>query len=314
MVRLDPHSLQAVAELKAGFALLPKALPPKYFYDERGSALFEEITDLPEYYPTRTERALLERWIPTWVEELAPRSVLELGSGSAVKTRIILDAVARKQPDTLFVPMDISAEFLQSTAERLGIEYPSLRIRPLVADLAGSLPLPPELPRPALVAFLGSTIGNFEEVDAARLLSRVASWMEPTDEFVIGFDLVKDATVLEAAYDDPGGVTARFNLNMLRVLNTLTGADFDPDRFSHLSFYDREKRRVEMHLVSEVEQTVTLPDGTSWKLGEGETIRTEISCKYDREMVERMLGTAGLRLAEWATDEREYYALARVRR
>jgi len=304
----------AVKELKAGFALQPRSLPPKFFYDERGSALFEQITALPEYYPTRTERSLLEAWVPRWVEEIQPRCVVELGAGSAAKTRIILDAVSEIRSDAAFVPVDISADFLEATAAELRKEYPELDIRPLVGDLGQALHLPSDLPRPALVAFLGSTIGNFAEEDAVALLARSAAEMTGEDVFLIGFDLVKDAGVLEAAYDDATGVTAEFNLNMLRVLNELTGSDFDPSRFSHLSFYNREQSRIEMHLVSEADQTITLPDGTAWEMAEGETIRTEISCKYERAGVERMLASAGLRVRDWKTDEQDYYALALVGR
>jgi L-histidine N-alpha-methyltransferase len=307
--RIDPD---ATAELKAGFDEQPKVLPPKFFYDEVGSSLFEEITELPEYYPTRTERGLLERWVPEWVNRLRPASVIELGAGSAVKTRSILDATAASRPDATFVPVDISAKFLQSTAQELRTEYPGLQIRPLVGDISRPLDIPAELPRPALIVFLGGTIGNFSEDEAIDLLTRAARWMTDADEFLIGLDLVKDANVLEAAYDDSQGVTARFNLNMLRVLNALTGADFDPSRFSHLAFFDREKSRIEMHLVSESQQRVTLPDGSFWDLDQGETIRTEISCKYERSSVERMMERAGLRIREWRTDEDEYYAIVRV--
>jgi L-histidine Nalpha-methyltransferase len=312
MDHTERSSREAVEELKAGFSVRPRILPPKFFYDETGSALFEEITTLPEYYPTRTERALLERWVPEWVRAIRPGTVLELGAGSAEKTRVILDAVSDIRPDAVFVPVDISAEFLADTARRIGDDYPRLDVRPVVGDLVGSIDLPADLPRPAMVVFLGSTIGNFEADAAVSLLSRVGAWMGADDSFVIGFDLVKDARVLEAAYDDSRGVTARFNLNMLSVLNDLTGSDFDPARFSHLSFFNREESRIEMHLVSEADQTVSLPDGTRWELEEGETIRTEISCKYERETVESMLAAAGLRIGDWVTDPDEYYALARI--
>ncbi len=310
----ESRAANAIAELKAGFEMRPRALPPKFFYDEVGSELFEEITRLPEYYPTRTERALLERWIPDWMAKLRPGTVVELGAGSAAKTRVILDAAVEHHSDLVYVPMDISADFLAETARRLAVDYPEIQVRPLVGDLGGDFRIPSALPPPVLTAFLGSTIGNFQAEDAVRLLARVADSMRAYDRFLLGFDLVKDASVLEAAYDDRDGVTARFNLNMLRVLNSLTGSDFRPEQFSHLSFYDREKRRVEMHLVSEHQQRISLPDGTWWMLDEGETIRTEISCKYDRESAESMLRDAGLHLDEWVTDPADYYALALARR
>jgi L-histidine Nalpha-methyltransferase len=312
--RQESFDPQTLAEVRAGFSRTPRVLSPRYFYDERGSHLFEEITALPEYYQTRTERALLEEWMPRWIAELAPRAVVELGAGSAVKTRIILDAVLAVSPSAVYHPLDISADFLRSTAEQLREEYERLHVRPIVADIGSDLELPATLARPALFALLGSTIGNFEEDAAIELLGRTAASMREGDRFLLGFDLHKETSVLEAAYNDAAGVTAAFNLNILPVLNRQAGADFDPDRFRHRAFYDERLRRIEMHLVSTERQVVTLGDGSTWVLDEGESIRTEISCKYDRAGVERMMEMAGLGLAEWATDDEGRYAIALVGR
>lgn len=301
---------EVLEEVRRGLSLPQKSLPPKYFYDERGSELFEEITRLPEYYPTRTERALLEEVVPRWLAQLHPRSLVELGAGSAVKTRIILDAMERSGHAELYVPVDISADFLATTAAALSEEYPGLETRPLVADISGPLSLPAGLPAPVLLAFLGSTIGNFERDAAVGLLRAVRAAMGPGDRFLLGADLRKDPAVIEAAYNDARGVTAEFNLNMLRVLNALTGADFDPEAFRHRAFYDPTLHRVEMHLVSARDQSVTVPGAGAFRFREGETVRTEISCKYDRPAVEDLLSDAGLRLRAWETDAEGRYALA----
>ncbi len=297
-------------EVRRGLSAPRKELPPKFFYDERGSELFEEITRLPEYYPTRTERGLLEAAVPAWLAEFRPCSLVELGAGSAAKTRVILDAMEAADHAELYVPVDISADFLASTAEALAEEYPRLHTRPLVADISGPLEFPSDLPAPVLFAFLGSTIGNFEPEAAVDLLRSVRAGMKPPDRFLLGVDLRKDPAVLEAAYNDSRGVTSEFNLNMLRVLNARTGADFDPGAFRHRAFYDPRLHRVEMHLVSLRDQSVAVPGGGVFHFEEGETVRTEISCKYDRASVEEMLAAAELRLAAWQTDPEERYALA----
>jgi len=299
-----------LAEVVAGLTRSQKELSPKYFYDARGSRLFEEITSLPEYYPTRLERTLLGRWIPSWIEAVAPVALVELGAGSANKTRILLDSMPARGS---FVPVDVSEEFLHEAAEVLREEYPQLTVTPEVADLTRPLHLSAPLPRPALFAFLGSTIGNFNPAAAVRLLGHVRATMNPEDAFLLGADLRpgngKSKEELEAAYDDALGVTASFNLNVLRVLNRELGADFDLRQFTHRAFYDVDQARIEMHLAARREQTVTIPDGGTFLVREGETIRTEISCKYDRETLEDLFSAAGLRITDWREDERGRYAL-----
>ncbi|HEU5170588.1 MAG TPA: L-histidine N(alpha)-methyltransferase [Gemmatimonadales bacterium] len=305
--RADPRML---AEVAAGLSAPQKELPPKYFYDHRGSELFEQITRLPEYYLTRAERALLERWMPRLIPALGTRALVELGAGSAEKTRIILDAMRDAGTAKLYVPVDVSAGFLRETAERLRREYPGLQIDPAVADIAEEPCIPRDLPAPALVIFLGSTIGNFYPPAAIRLLTRVRAGLRPGDRFLMGVDLRKDPAVIEAAYNDGQGVTAEFNRNMLRVLNDELGAEFDVDAFEHLAFYDRETRRIEMHLVSTRQQRVHIPGIGEIRFAAGETLRTEISCKHDVPSIAELFAAAGLRLESWQADAERRFLLA----
>jgi L-histidine N-alpha-methyltransferase len=298
-----------LAELREGLRRPQKELSPKYFYDERGSRLFEEITRLPEYYLTRSERALLERCMPEWIGEMAPRTLVELGAGSAEKTRIVLDPLTRQEAEAVYVPVDVSADFLEDSARRVRAAYPSLRVIPLVADMTAAFALPPGLPGPVLHAFLGSTIGNFDPQGAVALLSRVRERMQPGDALLMGVDLRKDAALIEAAYNDSRGVTAEFNRNMLRALNHATGADFDPQAFAHRAFYEPTLHRIEMHLVARSPQRVHIPGLPVVTLAAGESIRTEISCKHDRASMEAMLAGAGLRLSRWETDPAGLYAI-----
>jgi L-histidine Nalpha-methyltransferase len=296
-------------ELAEGLSRPRKELSPRFFYDERGSRLFEEITRLPEYYLTRTERSLLERWMPEWVGGLAPRALVELGAGSAEKTRIVLDAIAAASGSAVYVPVDVSAEFLDQTAERIRAAYPTIGVVPLVADITEPFGLPGGLPRPTLHAFLGSTIGNFKPEPAVELLSRVRGRMTETDRFLMGVDLRKDPARIEAAYDDAAGVTAEFNRNMLRVLNATFGADFDVDAWEHRAFYDRRAHWIEMHLVASRDQSVSIPGAGTFRFAAGETIRTEISAKHDRASVDAMFASAGLAVERWETDAEGLYAI-----
>jgi L-histidine N-alpha-methyltransferase len=299
-----------LAEVRAGLTARRKRLPSKYFYDQRGSELFEEITRLPEYYLTRAEREILAAWVPELVAARRPAALVELGAGSAAKTRLLLDAMRDAGRLEAYVPIDVSELFLHETAERLRGEYPGLAVVPVVADLEHALDLPRTLPRPALVAFLGSTIGNFHPAQATRLLRRVHDATRPGDWLLLGADLRKDPAVLHAAYNDARGVTAQFNRNILYVLNHQLGADFDPTRFEHRAFYNRTAHRVEMHLVSRGAQTVTVPGLGLVRFFDGETIRTEISCKYDRHAIHDLFYDAGFRLEAWRTDAAERFALA----
>jgi L-histidine N-alpha-methyltransferase len=302
----DPRMLAEVAE---GLSSPQKELSPKYFYDQRGSELFEAITRLQEYYPTRTERGLLEAWMPSLIRRLGSRALVELGAGSAEKSRVILDAMRLAGTAELYVPIDVSATFLSQTAARLRREYPRLAVEPAIADISEELNLPRRVPHPALYAFLGSTIGNFYPPAAIRLLGRVRAAMEPGDRFLMGVDLRKDVARIETAYNDADGVTAAFNRNMLLVLNHELGADFDPTAFDHLAFYEPVAHRIEMHLVSRRAQLVTVPGVGAIPFDAGESLRTEISCKHDRESVAQLFEAAGLEIEAWRSDPESLFAL-----
>jgi L-histidine Nalpha-methyltransferase len=298
-----------LAEVAAGLSAPQKELLPKYFYDHRGSELFEEITRLPEYYPTRTERVLLAAWMPTLIPQLGTRALIELGAGSAEKSRIIISAMRSAGKAELYVPIDVSASFLNQTAAQLRREYPGLCVEPAVADIAEEFDRPRKLPHPALYAFLGGTIGNFYPPAAIRLLSRVRAAMDPEDRFLLGVDLRKDVSRIEAAYNDSEGVTAAFNRNMLLVLNHELGSNFDVAAFEHRAFYEPTNHRIEMHLVSMVEQEVRVPGVGLVHFAEGESIRTEISCKHDRESVAELFRASGLRMDIWRPDPEALFAL-----
>ena len=318
---LDPaarkqRNPQMLAEVRAGLNGEPKQLSPKFFYDARGSELFEEITRLPEYYLTRTERVLLADHIPIWIDRLRPRTLVELGAGSAAKTRLILDAMRSTGSAERYVPVDVSASFLEETAAELRREYPALDIVPAVADITTELNLPRDLARPVLFSFLGSTIGNFERLQAVRLLKRIRAAMQTGDCFLLGADLrpgaegsEKTVATIEAAYCDAQGLTAEFNRNMLRVLNRELGANFDPLLWQHRAFYNEDAHCIEMHLVSPLAQAVAIPGMGEVVFKPGESIRTEISCKYDRATLASLFEETGLAITEWQTDADGLYAL-----
>ena len=315
-------------EIRWGLSRPQKQLPSKFFYDTRGSELFEAITELPEYYLTRTETGLLKTPVSGWVADMAPASLVELGAGSARKTRILLAAMAPGIPEGVhkstyertykrtYAPVDVAGDFLLATAELLRVEDPSLDIRPQVRDITWDLDFVDDLPGSVLIALLGSTIGNFVGKEARELLSNVRSAMGESDLFLLGADLRpgegKTIERLEAAYNDTQGVTAQFNLNMLRVLNRDAGTDFDLSAFRHRAFYNEGEGRIEMHLVAETAQEVRIPGGDVARIGAGESIRTELSCKYDRPVLTGMLEAASLEIVRWCTDEDGLYAMALV--
>ncbi len=296
-------------DVREGFAAPQKQLSPKYFYDERGSELFEEITRLPEYYPTEAERKLLRECAPSLVRDLRLCTLVELGAGSASKTRVILDAMRDSGFGKRYIPMDVSADFLEGVAEQLRIEYPTLQIVPAVADITHDFVLPPTIP-PTVIAFIGSTIGNFGREETVDLLTRCADLLGPDDRFLLGCDLRKSVDILEAAYNDSQGVTAEFNLNILRVINRELGANFDVSKFRHRAFYNSTLHRIEMHLVADEAQTVRIPGIGDVHFDEGESIHTEVSYKYNREAVENLFSPAGLALEQWMTGEDAMFALA----
>jgi L-histidine Nalpha-methyltransferase len=297
-------------DVRAGLSARPLELPSKYFYDARGSQLFEEITRLPEYYPTRAERALLERCAATIIDIARPATLIELGAGSSEKTRLLLDEMLERSPsDRAYVPVDVSADFLVSSAAQLRDDYPALKVLPVVADFSAHFTLPAH-PSPALHAFLGSTIGNFTPAAAAGIVTSIAKRMSPDDYFLLGVDLRKNPETIERAYNDSKGITAQFNRNMLDVINAGLGSDFDISRFDHNAVYNPIDNRIEMRLVSIGDQTIAIPDLGHLTLADGESILTELSYKYDRELATSVLERGGLTLRDWFTDDDGVFALA----
>lgn len=303
---------QMIRDVRNGLTATPKQLSPKYFYDERGSELFEKITELPEYYLTRAERRLLERMIPEIVAAVHPCSLVELGAGSATKTRIIIDAMRAHGCAESYVPIDVSRDFLEGTAAHLRVEYPYVQITPIVSDITEPFALP-AITSPVLIVFLGSTIGNFPRDEAVLLLSHIAHAMRPSDRFLLGADLVKDSSTLNRAYNDSEGVTAAFNLNVLNRLNRELGANFPLDAFAHHAFYDTDLRRIEMHLVARRPLAVAIPGVGDIVFAKGERIRTEVSYKYDRSTLDDILAASGLLMERWMPADDGSFALALAR-
>lgn len=311
-VLLEPADLTAAieAEVRTGLTTVPKTLPPKFFYDDRGSALFDEITRLDEYYPTRAERSLLVMHADDIAAAADAEVLLELGSGSSEKTSLLLDAMMRTGRLAAYVPVDVSAGALRGALAQLAAERPDLPVQGVVADFEHHLT---GLPRPGrrLVAFLGSTIGNFEPQGRVDFLAGLGRELEPGEALLLGLDLVKDPRRLVAAYDDAAGVTAAFNKNVLHVLNRELDADFDPDAFTHVARWDERNEWIEMRLRAERAMSVHVRSlGLDIALHEGEEIRTEISAKFRRERIVDELDRAGLRLSKWWTDPAGDYALA----
>ncbi|HEV2054104.1 MAG TPA: L-histidine N(alpha)-methyltransferase [Methylomirabilota bacterium] len=299
-------------DVRRGLTASPKTLPPKYFYDAIGSKLFEGITELPEYYLTRKEAALLETLAPELMRELEPQDIVELGPGSAVKTRRLLDARNGLRDRLRYVPIDVDELTVQASAARLIADYPFLDVRALVGDFERHLEHVPSPVGRRLVLFLGSTIGNLDPPGRQRLLAQVRALLRSReDRFLVGLDLVKDVTVLEAAYNDASGVTREFNRNILNVVNRGTDADFLPTAFRHVAFYNETAARIEMHLVPDSTQEVHLRRlGLTIRVSPEEGIWTENSYKFSRAAAQAMLEDAGLRLETWHTDSESYFALA----
>jgi L-histidine N-alpha-methyltransferase len=302
-------------EVRAGLQTRPlPELPSKYFYDDRGSVLFDEITRLPEYYQTRTEEAILERVAEEVVDIVHPHELCELGSGVGRKVRLILDAMKRRGLLKRCVLLDISEGFLVDSAHQLDADYPDLEVRGVVGDFLVDLPaLGPGGGRLAL--FLAGTIGNLHPDRVPAFLRALARQLAPGDSFLLGLDLVKDEERLHAAYNDAAGVTAEFNRNILRVVNTHLGANFEPEAFAHVAFYDREKARIEMRLRATRDMQASIPGAAlDVAFRRGDEVRTELSCKYTRPSLEAMLTGTGLRVEGWYTDPDELFASALLRR
>lgn len=324
-VHLQPHDLATALRYDAatGLTSTPKVLPPKWFYDDRGSELFELITQQPEYYPTRREREVLEREAATIAAASGATTLVELGSGTSEKTLALLDAFTDTGQLRRFVPFDVSEGFLRESAATIAERYPGLEVRGIVGDFERHLHA---IPGPdaadigsggdhRLVAFLGGTIGNLRPARRVAFLADLAATLDPGDTLLLGTDLVKDPARLVAAYDDAAGLTAEFNRNVLRVLNRELHADFHPDGFAHVALWDPDEEWIEMHLRAERAHTVHLRDlGLDIVLAAGEELHTEVSAKFRRQRVADELSAAGFELMEWWTDAGGDFGVSLARR
>ncbi|MDQ0597232.1 L-histidine N-alpha-methyltransferase [Streptomyces canus] len=295
------------ADVLRGLTRTPKTLPPKWFYDAHGSELFDRITELPEYYPTRAEREILLARAAEIAAASGARTLVELGSGSSEKTRYVIDALSDLHT---YVPVDVSESALTQAGHALIAERPGLNVHALIADFTAELTLP-GTPGPRLVAFLGGTIGNLLPAERAEFFTSVRALLSPGDALLLGTDLVKDENVLVRAYDDAAGVTAAFNKNVLTVVDRELGADFDPGAFDHVALWDAENEWIEMRLRSRTAQTVKIPAlDLAIDFAAGEELHTEVSAKFRKEGVRAELSAAGLELAHWWTDEQGRFALS----
>ncbi len=311
-IYLDPGALadQLATDVRAGLSATPKMLPPKYFYDARGSELFDEITRLPEYYPTRTERSILAAHAAAIAATTAAETLIELGSGTSEKTRLLLRALCAGGSLRRFVPFDVDPAVLKDAGAAVSAEFPGLEVEPVVGDFEQHLAALPRHPR-RLLAFLGSTIGNLDPAQRGEFLRAVRSTLGPGDAFLLGTDLVKSRERLVAAYDDAAGVTAAFNKNVLAVVNRDLDADFELDEFDHVAVWSAEHEWIEMRLRSRQDQTVHIAAlGLDVHFARGEELRTEISAKFRRASVQAELAAAGLRLTQWWTDPAGDFALS----
>ena len=302
-----------VEDVRAGLTQSPKILPPLWFYDQKGSDLFEQITELPEYYQTRTELEILQRHAPDIVKRTRSASIVELGAGSCTKSRVLIKAAKGMGTLLTFVPFDISETTIRRSASQLVDEYTDLNIYCVAGLFDEHLD---QIPRfgSQLIVFLGSTIGNFSAEETRLFLADVRRLMQPGDFFLLGVDLVKEESALIAAYDDAAGVTANFNLNLLARLNRELSANFDLDAFQHVALWNAEMSRIEMHIRSLKDQTVEIPAaGLVVDFASGELMRTEICTKYTRAGTERMLADAGIEVIDWYTDPGQQFAVTLAR-
>ncbi len=301
---------EVIGELVTGLQAEQKYIASKYFYNERGSLLFEEITRLDEYYPTRTEKQILKRIAPALMRNAKGHEIIELGPGDHSKVSILLSAAEQWSEDPVcYLPLDISQPALRSSAQRLVRDFPNLQIEGYAMDFISQVE---QIRReqPSLVCFFGSTIGNFEWKDALELLRNISDQLKPGDTLLLGMDLVKPKKVLHAAYNDARGVTAAFNRNILNTVNDLIESDFNPDDFEHHAFYNPGKSRMEMHLVAKRDlwiHSAHLPDGIHLK--KGETIHTENSHKYSLRHIRKILEVTGLHLKQIHKDDKGWFAI-----
>jgi dimethylhistidine N-methyltransferase len=334
---MDFHSIHSVEvqqplpqdgnarEVFHGLTSRPKQLPPKLFYDAAGSALFEQITELPEYYLTAIEQSIFERYAADMVRAAgAASTIIELGAGTAKKTMLVLraaltlhdsgEAGARGLGAVRFIPVDVSTFALEAAQRRVHTELPQIAVQPLALDYTGHSPALCQLPGRKLVLYIGSSIGNFEPMAACALLRRLRSWLSPEDSLLLGTDMRKPADVLLPAYDDAAGVTAQFNLNVLTRINREFDADFDLDRFEHRVIWNERDSRIEMHLMSRTHQFVNIRAlDVSIPFVSGETIHTENSYKFTPPMIESIASNGGFRIEQSWSDERKWFTVSLLR-
>lgn len=292
-----------------------KQMPSKHFYDSRGSALFDQICELPEYYPTRAEREILSTHAVEIAKLTHAAELVELGAGTAAKTRALLRALDDQGALRRYVPIDVTSAVVEDCAVALSSEFPRLTVHGVICDFERHLRhLPASGSKPRLLALLGGTIGNFTPAGRVRLLREISAMLAPGDHLLLGTDLVKDPCVLEAAYNDSAGVTAEFNRNLLHVMNSALDGNFDPASFDHVAVFDEQEEWIEMRLRSKRKQTVSLGAlELSVHFEEGEEMRTEISAKFTRRRVESELESAGLAIVRWFTDGEGMFALTLAR-
>ncbi len=309
--RLDGELRRSLTrDVKTGLSAGNKHLPCKYFYDHRGSLLFEDICRLPEYYLTRAELCILERAAPALMECKYHVDLVEMGSGANWKIKVLLDAAGSKQRETLrYVPVDVCKEELSEAAHGLLDHFPGLPVLGVVSDFTRHMDAIPD-GRKRMMIFFGSTLGNFSEPEAREFLRDVADSMNPGDSFILGLDMVKRVEVMERAYNDAQGVTREFNRNVLRVINSELDADFEPEGFAHLAFYNHEYERVEMHLMALKDMEVRIGVlGSTVNFREGETIHTENCRKFSEERIKSMTEETGFSIERWFTEEEHRYSL-----
>lgn len=297
-------------EVLRGLSAIPKRLPPKLFYDAEGSRLFEQITATEEYYPTRTERGIFERFVCEMAEQAGNKlTLVELGAGSARKTRLLIEAILRRQLRLEFYPVDVSPAALHEAVARLNGDFANLHVNAITADYSNHLPQLKDLPGRKLALFLGSTIGNFEPEEAVEFLVRVRQSLAPGDAVLVGFDMRKDEPTLHAAYNDRQGITELFNKNVLARINRELAGEFDLDSFAHVAFWNQRRSRIEMHLESRIEQRVWVQDlGRAFHFSRGERIHTENSYKFTPESIATLLCRSGLRVEKTWMDEKEWFS------
>lgn len=305
--RVVPSLLE---DVKKGLLQEPRCLPAKYFYDEQGSQLFDKICDTQEYYPTRTEDALLQQVADDIIKHCQPEHLVELGSGTSRKTRRLFDACEKQGYQVKYWPFDVCEEIVKQASASLVDEYHWLKVNGLVGDYNAGLQHLPDFSGRSLYVFLGSTIGNFDHEDGVAFLTELRQSMSDDDMLLLGVDRIKDVDVLNAAYNDKDGVTAAFNLNMLNVLNREVGADFDLNKFKHHAFFNHEESRIEMHLIATEQQTVKLQAlEAEIQFEEGDSILTEISRKFTHTSLHKLLKEAGFVLSKHFSSDNNYFSL-----